>query len=308
MKFVPAAQGFSLGLEGRSMSQTTPTNDDIANILERVGDLLETKGNNPFRVRSYRNAAQAVREHETPVANLVDGDRAAQLKEIPGIGTGLAAAIEEIVDAGRLGLLDRLESEVSPEKVLRRVPGIGRKLAERIHGELGIDTLEELEIAAHDGSLAELDGMGVKRTKGIRDALAGMLSRSAGRRSRQRQKGAGGAERPAVALLLEIDSEYRLKAGEGKLRKIAPRRFNPGGDAWLPIMETKRRDWAFTVLYSNTARAHELGKIHDWVVIYYERDGIQRQNTVVTAEQGPFKGRRVVRGREGETLRYYGAA
>jgi DNA polymerase (family 10) len=90
-----------------------------------------------------------------------------------------------------------------------------------------------------------------------------------------------------------------------KLRKITPRRFNPDGEAWLPIMEVKRNGWALTALYSNTAMAHELGKTKDWVVIYYEKDGSQRQNTVVTAEQGPFKGKRVVRGREGEITEYY---
>ena len=59
------------------------------------------------------------------------------------------------------------------------------------------------------------------------------------------------------------------KAAAGSLRKIAPKRFNPKDETWLPVLHTRRGDWHFTVLYSNTQRAHELGKTHDWVVIYF---------------------------------------
>jgi len=287
------------------MAKTSPSNDKVAEILKRVAGLLETLGSNSFRVRSYRNAAQAVREHDQSVAVMVDSGKTGSLQEIPGIGENLAGSIEEIVQTGRLGLLDKLESEVTPERVLERVPGIGEKLASRIHKKLNVENLEELEIAAHDGSLAELEGVGEKKVKGIKDALAGMLSRSAGRRSRQRQKKAKKTDRPTVRLLLKIDAEYRRKAEAGKIKKIAPRRFNPEGKAWLPIMKTERDGWKFTALFSNTSRAHELDKTHDWVVIYYEKDGAQRQNTIITAQQGPLKGRRVIRGREEETRQYY---
>lgn len=290
------------------MAETSPGNDQVADLLERVAGLLDAKGGKPFRARSYRNAAQAVRDYDRSVASQVDSDGAGSLEEIPGIGPKLAGSIEEIIQTGRLGLLDRLESEVAPETVFRRVPGIGPKLAERIHKEIGIKTLEELEMAAHDGSLGELEGMGQKKVKGVKNALAGMLSRSAGRRSRQRQMSSQASERPSVRLLLEIDAEYRKKADRDELRRIAPRRFNPEGEAWLPIMETRREGWKFTALFSNTARAHELGKTNDWVVIYYEKDGRQRQNTVVTSETGPLKGERVVRGREKETRDYYASS
>lgn len=113
-------------------------------------------------------------------------------------------------------------------------------------------------------------------------------------------------ERPPVDLLLEIDEEYRRKAERDQLRKIAPKRFNPQGEAWLPILRTKRQGWGFTALFSNTALAHRRGKTHDWVVIYYERAGAQQQATVVTAERGTLAGKRVVRGRERECREYYG--
>jgi hypothetical protein len=104
-----------------------------------------------------------------------------------------------------------------------------------------------------------------------------------------------------VATLLAVDASYRRLAAEGKLPKIAPRRFNPEGRAWLPVMHTKRGDWHFTALFSNTARAHELGRTHDWVVIYYyDGDHQEGQNTVVTETHGLRRGKRVVRGREDE--------
>jgi putative hydrolase len=82
---------------------------------------------------------------------------------------------------------------------------------------------------------------------------------------------------------------------------IAPRRFNPTGEAWLPILHTERGDWRFTALFSNSALAHELGRVRDWVVIYFHQDsGPEGQRTVVTETRGPLAGRRVVRGRESE--------
>lgn len=108
---------------------------------------------------------------------------------------------------------------------------------------------------------------------------------------------------PAVAALLEVDREYREKADKGQLQKIAPRRFNPDHVAWLPVLHTRRDDLHFTALYSNTERAHELHRTHDWVVIFYEGG----QCTVVTEYRGALQGMRVVRGREPECLGYYRA-
>ena len=110
-------------------------------------------------------------------------------------------------------------------------------------------------------------------------------------------------EIPDVNVLLDVDAEYRRRAADGGLRRITPRRHNPEGRAWLPILHTEREgDWHFTALFSNTARAHELKKTDDWVVIFYEKEGHEDQCTVVTETHGPLKGRRVVRGRERECV------
>jgi hypothetical protein len=83
--------------------------------------------------------------------------------------------------------------------------------------------------------------------------------------------------------------------------KIAPRRFNPAGVAWLPILHTTRGRRHYTALFSNTALAHRLARTNDWVVIYWDDGRGERQCTVVSGERGSSKGRRIVRGREAES-------
>ena len=288
---------------------TSPTNVQIADLLEQIASLLEAQGDNPFRVRAYREGAQTIRDTKHSAAELIRQDQLDELKALPNIGEGIAAVIGEYVTSGTSTLLDDLES---PTAVFSRAPGIGHELAHRIADQLGIKTLAELEQAAQDGRLAKVEGFGQKRIEGVQAALAGMLSPSAHRRQRERQTTGQQKRdpevRPSIELLLKIDTEYQKRAAAGDLRKIAPRRFNPKQEAWLPVMTTNREGWIFTVLYSNTAQAHELEKTDDWVVIYYKRDGKERQNTVVTETQGALKGKRVVRGRALENERYYEAA
>lgn len=288
-----------------------PTNTDIAALLERIADLLETQDANPFRVRAYREGAATIRATDEAVANYIRRDQVDQLKALPNIGGGIAAVIGEYVTSGESDLLRELEAKTAPEDVFTRVPGIGQELARRITTQLDIETLAELEEAAHDGRLASVEGFGKKRLEGVRSALAGMLSRSARRWQRERTADAQSTKtqptRPPVELLLAVDEAYRQRAEAGDLPKIAPRRFNPDDQAWLPIMRDEREGYAFTALFSNTAQAHELDKTHDWVVIYYEREGRERQNTVVTETKGALKGKRVVRGREVDTRQYYEA-
>lgn len=290
------------------MKDTQPTNSEIAGVLEGIADLLETQDANPFRVRAYRQGARSVRESGESIAQLVhQGDRQA-LTRLSGVGSGLANTIEEYVKTGRSSQLERLHGEVSPAEVFKKVPGIGQELAGRIAAQLDIHSLEELERAAHDGRLAQVEGFGPKRVEAVQASLAGILRQSAQRRSRQRVSGQEApAKEPDVETLLEVDEEYRRKAEAGQLRKIAPKRFNPENEAWLPILHTERGAWNFTVLYSNTARAHDLNKVHDWVVIYFDRDGEESQCTVVTETHGPLAGQRVVRGREAECRKYYGS-
>jgi DNA polymerase (family 10) len=108
-----------------------------------------------------------------------------------------------------------------------------------------------------------------------------------------------------VATILEIDEEYRSRATAGKLKMIAPRLMNPEKKAWLPLMAREYKGCKFTVMFSNTAAAHKLGKTDDWVVVYYEKGKGENQCTVVTEARGLLKGKRVIRGRENECEEYY---
>jgi DNA polymerase (family 10) len=286
-----------------------PGNDEIADQLEQIGALLGAQGADSYRVRAYGLAARSLRALDRPVAEIDAEAGSRGLEALPHIGRSIAALIHEELHTGRIGLLERLEGEVSPEDLFVTVPGIGETLAARLHGELGLETLEDLELAAHDGRLESLSGFGPRRARGIRETLASRLSRSTRRRARRVQRARGAesaaAQRPSVATLLALDATYRRRAEEGSLGRIAPRRFNPEGRAWLPVLHEDRDGWSFHALFSNTARAHELGRTRDWVILYWERDGHEDQCTIVTELRGPLAGRRVVRGREAECAEHY---
>lgn len=298
------------------MASDGATNQEIAQLLEQIATLLERQAANPFRVRAYRTGATTVRKATKPLADVTEEEGSDALRTLPGIGEGLAATIAEYVRTRRSRVLERLQGEFAPADLFTRVPGVGEELAERIVEHLGIETLEELERAAHDGRLATVEGFGPRRVEAVRSSLGTILSQSTRRRSRQRVSKTDTTTnakptQPAIGLLLSVDAAYRQQTENDELPKIAPRRFNPNREAWLPVMHTEQDGWEFTVLFSNTARAHELDATHDWVVIYYRPEGkgqeTEGQNTVVTETRGALVGKRVVRGREEECERYYAA-
>lgn len=275
-------------------------NAAVGELLREMAMLLQAQGDdNSYRIAAYRRAADTIAALPDNVHDLFAREGLAGLDALPSIGPGIAAAIAEIVQTGRWSRLDRLRGSAGADALFRTIPGVGPQLALRLHDELGVDTLEALEVAAHDGRLERLGGIGARRAASIRAALTQMLDRA--RALRRRHPPAVAPDVPPVAMLLDVDREYRERAEAGKLPTIAPRRFNPGNKAWLPVLHTRHGDWAFTALYSNTARAHELERVRDWVVIYAEDPGHhERQFTVVTALRGPRVGQRVVRGREHE--------
>lgn len=271
----------------------------IAQRLKEVAQLLHRQGSNPFRVLAYQQAAQTLEQFERPIDALVRTEGIEGLKKLPSVGESLARAIRDLVRTGRLPMLERLRGETEPESLLATIPGIGKKLASRLHHDLEIDTLEELEVAAHDGRLQQAGGIGEKR-------LAGIIACLTERLERVRLKGQQiEHELPPIEELFDVDREYREQAKAGTLHLFAPRRFNPTHQAWLPILHTQREDRHYTALFSNTARAHQQGKTRDWVVLFFDNGAQEVQCTIITAEWGILAGRRIVRGREGECLRYY---
>lgn len=272
------------------------TNATIAGKLRQAADILAAQSADPFRVSAYRNAARSLLGLREDIATITARGGRAAVEAVPGVGVSIAAAILEMLTTGRWRFLDHLRGSASSESQFRAVPGLGPKLCRKLTEAFGIDTLEGLEEAAYSGRLEELPGFGPRRAAMVRAALAEILGRV-------RAPPLPSRAEPPVAILLDVDREYRRRAAAGDLVKIAPKRFNPTGEAWLPVLHTARGGWHFTALYSNTPRAHRLDRIADWVVIYFHKDHApEGQRTIVTERRGPRAGNRVVRGREAECL------
>lgn len=276
-------------------------NHEIAQSLREIADLLQQQQANYFRVGAYRRAANTVESSPRSMKLIVDTKGISGLTALPGIGEGIARSIYEYVATGKMTRLETLRGKHDPVHLFQQIPGVGPALAAKIYNELHVDTLEALETAAHNGRLQALDGIGEGRVESIKLWLANTL----GKRIRRYPGGTQPAQ-PTVALLLEVDRRYREGAARDELPKIAPKRFNPNATAWLPVLHTTRHGWHFTALYSNTPRAHELGRTRDWVVVYfYDEHHHEGQNTVVDEMRGNLIGKRVVRGREAECRQFY---
>lgn len=275
-------------------------NRRIAQQLNETADLLSKRSDaNPHRIRAYRQAAERLMRLAAPVQEIYREEGEFGIRNALNVGERLAGAIREVILEGRLKLLDRLRSaEASAGSVLETVPGLGPVWTRHLHEDLGITTLEDLEAAAYDGRLEHAAGMGTKRLAGIRDSLATRLARV-----RPPVLPPLAPDAPTVEELLDVDREYREGADSGRLRRIAPRRFNPTHEAWLPVLRTSRGERRYTALFSNTAMAHRAARTHDWVVIYEEGPcATGRSWTVITSRRGPLAGFRIVRGREEECM------
>lgn len=136
-------------------------NIEIVRVLDEVADLLEIQQANPFRVRAYRNAVRTINAHASPLRKLVE--QGADLTELPSIGKGLADNIRELVESGRLTMLEEMAAEIPPGLVeLMRLPGVGPKKARKLWDELGVESIDDLEEVASEGRVAELPGFGLK--------------------------------------------------------------------------------------------------------------------------------------------------
>ncbi len=293
---------------------TPPSNSELANHLQTVSRLLLAQGANRFRAEAYQRAAETLRTWERPVWQIYESEGINGLEELPGIGRTISRALQQLIRGGHWALLDRLQGNHAVERTFASVSGIGPKLAERIHDELEIETLAELQAAAWDGRLRKMAGIGEKRVRAVCESLAQRGRQlkpnpPAGRGPTQASAGPDDLTTDvSVAEILEIDQEYRNKAAEDRLPRIAPRQFNPTGTAWLPVLHTRRGHRHYTALFSNTGHAHAMGMTHDWVVIYLEDHQQRGQHgrwTVITSRFGKLRGRRIVRGRETECMAHY---
>lgn len=231
------------------------TNEQIAQRLDEVGGLLNEHGACVYRVAACRRAAISIGRLHTPVSQIYEHERIEGLRKLPGVGERIASAIHQLIVTGKLPILDRLRGEMDPITILMSVPGIGRVQAKRLHNDLAIDSLEDLEAAAHDGRLANIEVFGTKRIAGIIDCLASRLGRI-------RPMGVEAGD-VRVDELLEVDREYRESAVAGRLAKIAPTRFNPKGETWLPVLSHRARG-PTVHLYSRTLPGR-IGQGRRWI-------------------------------------------
>src|SRR5215212_472054 len=141
----------------------------IARVLGEIADLLEIKGENPFKIRAYRNASDTVASSAAPVATVDE----AGLLQLPGIGRDLAKKVREIEDTGGAAYHRELLAEFPPTLLdLMRLQGVGPRTVRQLHAELGISTLDELEAALHDGRIRQIRGMGARKQEAMLQALA----------------------------------------------------------------------------------------------------------------------------------------
>ena len=152
-------------------------NRTIADIFTEIADILDIQGENPFRVRSYRNAARTIGDMSQSLDSLVKAGK--NLEEIPGIGKSIGEKIHEILSTGKCHSLEDLRAKVSPGLTeLLKLEGLGPKKVKLLYDELGVDSVDRLEKAAQAGRLRDLAGMGLKTEekvlKSVEQYRAGM--------------------------------------------------------------------------------------------------------------------------------------
>jgi DNA polymerase (family 10) len=141
------------------------TNQEIADILVHISEILDIQGENPFKIRAYIKASQTIENLTYQLSSLEDKDR---IMELPGIGEGIAKKIKELLETGKLKYYEDLKkSEYAPLTEFLRIPGMGPKHAKLVYDKLRIKTVEKLRKAAEEGKLRELPGLGEKVEQNI---------------------------------------------------------------------------------------------------------------------------------------------
>ena len=143
-----------------------PTNEQIAELFENMGSLLEMKGDTVFKIRAYQRAARTIEQLSSPLATAVENGE--DLTKIPGVGKAISEKIAEYISTGQVSAYERLVEEL-PSGVLdlKEIPGVGPKMAMAISQQLGISTVDGVAEAAADGRLASLPRMGRRAAEGI---------------------------------------------------------------------------------------------------------------------------------------------
>jgi DNA polymerase (family 10) len=150
-------------------------NREIAAVFDDISRLLEVKGDSPFKIRAYRNAARAIAHHPVELRDLVA--EGADLRKIPGVGEAIATKARELVQTGHLDFYERLRNEMPPGMLeLMTLPGVGPRTAARLSADLGITSIAGLEQAIMSGKVSGMPGMGTKTVESLRKTIRGRRS------------------------------------------------------------------------------------------------------------------------------------
>jgi DNA polymerase (family 10) len=147
-------------------------NEAIARRFFRLAALMEIRGDDPFRLRSYRNAGEAIETWPMPLKQIAKDEGIAGLQSIPGVGKAIAGKIIELLERGTFAAWERITAE-TPETVLDllEIPGIGPKTAAMFHQKFKVSSLKELKKFVAGGGLDMVDGIGPKTAERIKESL-----------------------------------------------------------------------------------------------------------------------------------------
>ena len=276
----------------QDVQQVTAINHEIAALFEEIAQRLSERRPNDFRVAIYREGAATLRELFAPVDLLLREEGQVGLATLPGLGHTLARCIAQFVSMGCINVLEQLRGNpIVPWACRCRTPSLAASLA-----------------TSRKSSAAPRGDRPAARPP-VNRVLHAATGKTTNRKSAQQapQHASALKRNPSIAELLSIDAEYRREVAIGRLPRIAPKRFNPDGAAWLPILHTQRFGRHYTALYSNTAHAHESGAVGDWVIVHRDDHAASGQWTIITSQFEPFAGHRLVLGHDDECLAFYRA-
>jgi len=153
-------------------------NRELADLFEKMADILEFKGENPFKISAYRKASRIIGDLTQDIEEIAEQG---ELKNIPGIGEGMAQKVVEYLKTGKISRFEEVKKGVPDELIaIMDIPGMGPKTLALIHKERGINNLSQLEKAVEDSSLTDLPGMGEKKIENIKRGIQ-LLKQSKGR-------------------------------------------------------------------------------------------------------------------------------
>ena len=153
-------------------------NKELADLFEKMADILEFKGENPFKISAYRKASRIIGDLTQDIEDITESGK---LKDVPGIGEGMAQKIMEYLKTGKVSKFEEVRKGVPDELIaIMDIPGMGPKTLSMLHKEKGISNLSQMEKAVEDGSLVGLPGIGEKKVENIKRGIQ-LLKQSKGR-------------------------------------------------------------------------------------------------------------------------------